>query len=109
MANIKLADLNALYAASVEEDTMQDISWYDEDYTSEKPTVVTTAVAAPSGGITAMCRHLIKNTTLTYNQIVAQVREAHPTAKTSVKSLASIARDMKKAGVELPKRGFHAQ
>jgi hypothetical protein len=108
MSNIKLADLNALYSASVEEDTMQDIGWYDEDYASEKSVAAMTATPT-SCGITAMCRHLIKNTTLTYNQIVSQVREAHPTAKTSVKSLASIARDMRKAGVELPKRGFHAQ
>lgn len=55
------------------------------------------------GGISRMVEGLLMGH-MSYGQIVSQVREAFPDALTSTKSVASVARDMKKKGHNVPSR-----
>lgn len=56
------------------------------------------------GGLSRMVEDLVKNTSLSYQAIVDQVREAYPDAQTSTKSVASVACVMRKKGVQVPYR-----
>ena len=59
---------------------------------------------APRGGLSRMVESLILNSPLTYGQIVMRVRENYPDCRTSTKSVASVARDLKKKGYPVPNR-----
>ncbi len=57
-----------------------------------------------TGAIMRMCEALVCEPNLSYTDIVAQVRKAHPEARTSTKSLASVAKNLRKRGVPVPMR-----
>jgi hypothetical protein len=56
------------------------------------------------GGLSRMVEDLVLNTQLSYEGIVAQVKEAYPHANTSTKSVASVACVMRKKGKPVPYR-----
>ena len=56
------------------------------------------------GGLSRMVEDLVKNTQLSYADIVEQVRAAHPEAQTSTKSVASVACVLRKGGTPVPYR-----
>ena len=60
------------------------------------------------GLISAMVRDRLENTTQAYAQIVEDVRTAFPAAKTTTRSVASVASDLRKAGRIVPQRGNKA-
>lgn len=59
--------------------------------------------APPRGAIGAMCAELLR-TDLPYGEIVARVRARYPAARTTARSLASVAMDLRAAGVHVPAR-----
>ena len=60
---------------------------------------------ATGGLIGTMVAELLMDRSLGYSQIVHRVRLAFPAANTSTKSVASTARDLRKKGVDVPRRG----
>lgn len=67
-------------------------------------TTETVEVKAPRGAIGAMSIQLLSETDLPYLEIVAKIKEAYPSAKTTPRSLASVAMDLRKDGIEVPSR-----
>lgn len=60
-------------------------------------------VKIPRGAINAMCVELLQ-TDMPYEDIVAAIRERYPTAKTTARSLASVAMDLRVDGLTVPTR-----
>lgn len=58
---------------------------------------------APRGAIGALVIELLV-TTMPYADIVAQVKETYPSAKTTARSIASVAMDLRRDGIEVPSR-----
>jgi hypothetical protein len=56
------------------------------------------------GRLSRMVEHLVRDTKMSYADIVAKVREEFPSANTSTKSVASVACVMRKKGVNVPLR-----
>ena len=56
------------------------------------------------GSLSRMVESLVRDTTLSYVDIVAKVREEFPNANTSTKSVASVACVMRKKGINVPLR-----
>jgi hypothetical protein len=56
------------------------------------------------GSLSRMVEDLVLNTSLSYEMIVHQVKEAYPQAATSTKSVASVACVMRKKGKPVPYR-----
>lgn len=56
------------------------------------------------GRLSRMVEDLVKNTTMSYADIVAKVKEEFPQANTSTKSVASVACVMRKKGIPVPLR-----
>lgn len=67
---------------------------------AEKPA---TEEKAPRGAIGALVIELLV-TEMPYADIVAQVKETYPSAKTTARSIASVAMDLRRAGIEVPSR-----
>jgi hypothetical protein len=64
---------------------------------------VTEAARIPRGAINAMCVELLQ-TDMPYEDIVASIKAAYPTAKTTARSLASVAMDLRADGQAVPTR-----
>lgn len=64
--------------------------------------------AAERGRITALVKHLLRTTALGYAAIVERVVAEFPEAKTTARSVASTAADMRKAKVDVPMRRAEA-
>lgn len=62
------------------------------------------APAIPRGAIGAMSIELLSGTDLPYDEIVARIKAVYPTAKTTARSLASVAMDLRRDGVDVPSR-----
>lgn len=60
--------------------------------------------AIPRGAIGAMSIELLSTTELPYEDIVAAIKAKYPTAKTTARSLASVAMDLRRDGVDVPSR-----
>jgi hypothetical protein len=56
------------------------------------------------GKISALVKELLLGTELPYAEIVERVRKAHPAAKTTARSVASVASDMRKAKLPVATR-----
>lgn len=56
------------------------------------------------GRLSRMVEDLVRNTTLSYADIVAKVKAEFPQANTSTKSVASVACCMRKKGIHVPLR-----
>jgi hypothetical protein len=65
---------------------------------------VEAAPVAPVGAIGRMVEELLKDASLNYFQIVERIVAAFPDARTSRRSVASVAADLRRRGVEVPKR-----
>lgn len=61
------------------------------------------AAKIPRGAINAMCVELLQ-TDMPYEDIVAAIKERFPTAKTTARSLASVAMDLRADGLAVPTR-----
>lgn len=71
----------------------------------EGQTEATEAPAAiPRGAIGAMSIELLSTTDLPYDEVVARIKAVYPTAKTTARSLASVAMDLRRDGVDVPSR-----
>ena len=79
---------------------------------AEVEPVQTVAEAAPVetvpkpaiGAIGKMVEELLKDASLSYFQIVERIADAFPTARTSRRSVASVAADLRRRGVDVPMR-----
>lgn len=60
--------------------------------------------AIPRGAIGAMSIELLSGTDLPYDEIVARIKAVYPAAKTTARSLASVAMDLRGDGVDVPSR-----
>jgi hypothetical protein len=72
----------------------------------ENETPAETAVTvekAPRGAIGNLVMELLQ-TEMPYEDIVKQVRETYPSAKTTARSIASVAMDLRAAGLTIPSR-----
>lgn len=58
----------------------------------------------PRGAIGAMSIELLSATDLPYDEIVARIKAVYPAAKTTARSLASVAMDLRRDGVDVPSR-----
>ena len=58
----------------------------------------------PRGAIGAMSIELLSGTDLPYDEIVARIKAEYPAAKTTARSLASVAMDLRRDGVDVPSR-----
>lgn len=56
------------------------------------------------GAIGKMVEELLKDASLNYFQIVEKIADAFPSARTSRRSVASVAADLRKRGLEVPMR-----
>lgn len=56
------------------------------------------------GGLSRLVEGLVRDTTMSYVDIVAKVKEEYPDANTSTKSVASVACVMRKKGINVPLR-----
>ena len=63
-----------------------------------------TVVRSPRPTISALVKRLLMDETLDYQEIVDQVLAEFPAAKTTARSVASVAAIMRKKGVEVPLR-----
>jgi len=68
------------------------------------PTAAGSPKATDRGRISALVRRLLLDTELTYSAIVEAVRAEHPEAKTSARSVASTAADMRRAKLQVRER-----
>lgn len=62
------------------------------------------ARVATKGGVCRTVARLLVDTDLPYAAIVEHVKTLHPGASTSTRSVASIAADLRRFGMDLPKR-----
>lgn len=62
------------------------------------------ALPSTGGGLSRRVEHLLLNTTMSYADIVATVRDEFPTCSTTTKSVASVACVMRKKGRSVPLR-----
>lgn len=60
--------------------------------------------AIPRGAIGAMSIELLSTTDLPYDEVVARIKAVYPTAKTTARSLASVAMGLRRDGVDVPSR-----
>lgn len=67
------------------------------------PTSDESAQKAPRGAIGNLVMELLQ-TEMPYEDIVKQVRETYPSAKTTARSIASVAMDLRAAGLTIPSR-----
>lgn len=67
------------------------------------PSDLTSDVKAPRGAIGALVIELLV-TDMPYVDIVRQVRETYPSAKTTARSIASVAMDLRRDGIVVPSR-----
>ena len=58
----------------------------------------------PRGAIGAMSIELLSATDLPYDEIVARIKAVYPAAKTTARSLASVAMGLRRDGVDVPSR-----
>lgn len=58
----------------------------------------------PRGGIMAMSIQLLTETAMPYDEIVEEIKKAFPQARTTTRSLASVAMDLRKDNIEVPSR-----
>lgn len=65
---------------------------------------LTSDLPKTDGRLSRMVEHLVRDTNLSYADIVVKVRKEFPTANTSTKSVASVACVMRKKGVPVPLR-----
>ena len=72
------------------------------DLTSDEP-VPATVQKSPRGAIGALVIELLV-TDMPYEDIVAKVRATYPDAKTTARSIASVAMDLRRDGVNVPSR-----
>ena len=72
------------------------------DLTSDEP-IPATVQKSPRGAIGALVIELLV-TEMPYEDIVKQVRETYPDAKTTARSIASVAMDLRRDGVNVPSR-----
>ena len=72
------------------------------DLTSDEP-IPATIQKSPRGAIGALVIELLV-TEMPYEDIVKQVRETYPDAKTTARSIASVAMDLRRDGVNVPSR-----
>lgn len=56
------------------------------------------------GSLSRLTERLVRETTLSYEEIVAKVREEFPDANTTTRSVASVACVLRKSGVDVPMR-----
>lgn len=86
-------------------DLIERVRSLDEPAPAEAaPTATEVTEHEPRGAISASVRRLLLDPALSYADIVAMVRAAHPNAATTARSLASVACDMRKAGADVPHR-----
>ncbi|QXN72387.1 hypothetical protein RCSIMONEHASTD_58 [Rhodobacter phage RcSimone-Hastad] len=74
------------------------------DETEETKTEEKEAPLIPRGAIGAMSIELLTGSDEPYADIVAKIVAKYPTAKTTARSLASVAMDLRRDGVEVPSR-----
>lgn len=65
---------------------------------------LTSDLPKTDGRLSRMVEQLVRDTTMSYTDIVAKVREEFPSANTSTKSVASVACVMRKKGINVPLR-----
>ena len=76
----------------------------EETVSNEVAHVTTETVEkAPRGAIGNLVMDLLQ-TEMPYEDIVKQVRETYPSAKTTARSIASVAMDLRAAGLTIPSR-----
>ena len=76
-----------------------------EEATAPEAAVEAVAQVEPvRGPIGALVKELLRDSCLTYAQIVDRVVAVHPEAKTSARSVGSTAAALRKGGTEVPKR-----
>ena len=80
-------------------DTPSDLS--DVEGQTEQPAA---EVLIPRGAIGAMSIELLTGSDEPYADIVAKIVAKYPTAKTTARSLASVAMDLRRDGIEVPSR-----
>lgn len=68
-----------------------------------EPTDLMSDVKAPRGAIGALVIELLA-TDMPYVDIVRQVRETYPSARTTARSIASVAMDLRREGIVVPSR-----
>lgn len=68
-----------------------------------EPTDLTSVQKSPRGAIGALVIELLV-TEMPYEDIVKQVRETYPDARTTARSIASVAMDLRRDGVNVPSR-----
>ncbi len=59
---------------------------------------------SPRGAIGQKVMELLEKTSKSYSEIVDEVRGLYPDAKTTARSIASVAADMRRSGVNIPDR-----
>lgn len=69
--------------------------------------ITTKKASAPKGGLSRMVEELLMDGSLTYRAIEARVKEAFPEAKTTNKSIASVASAMRRNDVDVPRRTMY--
>jgi hypothetical protein len=74
-----------------------------------EPVEVEAAPVAPVGAIGRMVEELLRDASLNYFQIVERIVAAFPDARTSRRSVASVAADLRRRGVDVPKRNVSTQ
>jgi hypothetical protein len=75
------------------------------DYGNSSPQVSSAAIQSkPAKGIGSYIAELLAHPEFNYEQIAFRVRQRFPGAQTSVKSVASTARDLRRRGVAVPTR-----
>ena len=73
--------------------------------TKKAPVGAAKKVAQPKGdGVGEMAKKLLVETDHGYAEIVEAIKAKHPKAKTTARSVASIACNLRKKGVEVPMR-----
>lgn len=76
----------------------------DKPKRERKPKADAKPVDPNRGKISALIRAMVMDASKTYEDIVAAVKKAHPEAKTTARSIASIAADLRRAGQDVPSR-----
>jgi hypothetical protein len=101
-----IAELDAAAAPETTDDAHGDGSaGVPEATAAEEPVGPDGSVAPPPvGSINAMVKELLADPGLSYEAIVDQVMAAHPTARTTARSVASTASVMRRKGETVPMR-----
>lgn len=76
----------------------------DEPSTGPKPKREKRPADPNRGAIGRLVNELLVDTELGYDEIEARVKEAHPDAKTTRRSIASVAADLRRDGVDVKSR-----